>query len=566
MLKQFLLIIFFFLITYAAHAQVIVRSSQELQDVLALDKEVGTVLLDGDMFEIESAKVKMGGTIQAYGKRKPILVGSLQTVIKKESDITQHGYWTRQIEGNGAVDYVFLDENFEAIERVKQVDGKECMFLKASDLQRLDKATRSVRIRIPPEFSSLLNKCENELKNAQLKVAYWFVQMDICNLKSDNSFIYGIIDNTYHYNLLDIRPNASVQVNFFNFPFGDEGIFLDGKNILHVPADRSTARVCSSNMILSLHGDRKLTINGITFVGSIKPIEIKGTNKNIYNCSFRNCGSGVYCDYGVTNKKSNCSVSYSVFEYMYNNDVITFVGCDDVVISNNTIHSTGLLNKGGSVIRVGGDNFKVDHNNIRRYSYIAINAGITRDYAAAKVSGVINENVIDNYENWGAADKQLTDGGGIYVLTHTDGVFIDNNIVRNIGYEGCELWGIYLDDGAYNCTVRHNLVYNLWPGQYAMTARYVDECERSCMNNIFKNNIFIGPCKIAGNRKNFGNKTIIHNNYIAGKLTTQGDEYVSMEGNKFVSLKVRADGKIVFGKGDNIKKRIFSRSIRKLIK
>ena len=293
---------------------------------------------------------------------------------------------------------------------------------------------------------------------------------------------------------------------------------------------------------------------------------IQGPNKHIFNCTFKNCGSGVYCDYGVTNKEGKCSVRKCRFENLYNNSAITFVGCDDVVISNNTIHNTGTVNKNGCTIQVGGDNFMVENNTVSCYSYIAIYAGITRVYAAARLTGIIKGNIVDNAENWGKADKQLTDGGGIYVITHTDGVVIENNIVRNIGYEGCELWGIYLDDGAYNCTVRRNLVYNLWPGQYAMTARYVGECEHTCMNNIFEDNIFIGPCKMAGNRKGYGNKTIIRNNFIAGDLYTQGDEFVSLEGNKFVTATVRNDGKIVLGKSSKLKKSFFSKNIRKLIK
>ena len=553
-------------IATSVSAQTIVRTSEELQRVLTQDKEVGIVLLDGDWFEIEGAKVNMGGTIRPYGKRKPVLSGAQQTVIIKDGEKVQNGYWTRQIKGNGTADYIFLDENFEAIERVKQVDGKEFMYIKASDLQRLDKATRRVKIEVPLEYSSLLNKSESDLKNAKLKAAHWFVQMDISNLRSDGRFIYGQIDNAYHYNLLDIRPNATVQISFFNFPVEDGGIFIDGNDVLHVPAERSTARVCSSRNILTLHCKRHLTIEGITFVGSMKPIEIKAANKEIYNCSFKHCGSGVYCDYGVRNNQGNYCVSHCRFENMYNNDVITFVGCDDVEISNNTIHSAGIVNKRGSVIRVGGENFRVENNSISCYSYIAINAGITREFAAARVAGNICDNIVDNAENWGKAEKQLTDGGGIYVITHTDGVVIENNIVRNIGYEGCELWGIYLDDGAYNCTVRRNLVYNLWPGQYALTARYVEECEHTCMNNIFDGNILIGPCKIAGNRKGYGTKTIIRNNYIAGDLNTQGDEYVTLEENKFVNATVRKDGKIVFGKGSKLKKRDFSKSIKKLIK
>lgn len=566
MLKKSLIILISFLLGCVANAQLIVRTSEELQEVLEQDKEIGVVLLDGDWFHIDGAKVSMGGKIKPYRNRKPVLVGFQQTVTKRKNTKVRDGYWTAQVKGYGVANYIFLNVTFDAIERSKEVDGKEFMLIKASDLQRIDKTTRSVKIKVPAGYESLLNKDAETLKNAMLKVGYWFVQMNIYNLKSDSSYLYGQIDNAYNYNLLDKRPNSTIQINFFNFPISDGGIYLDGKDVLHVPAGYSTARMCCSGNILTLNGNRRLTIEGITFAGSAKPVVIQGSNKHIYKCVFKNCGSGVYSDYGVKNKEGKCTVKNCHFENIYNNDVITFVGCDDIVISNNSIHNTGIVNRGGSVIRVGGNNFRVENNEIRSYSYIAINAGLTREYAAAKMTGVIKDNLVDNADNWGKPDKQLTDGGGIYVITHTDGVVVENNIVRNIGYEGCELWGVYLDDGAYNCTVRRNLVYNLWPGQYAMTARYVDECEHSCMNNIVENNILIGPCIIAGNRKGLGNKTIIRNNYITGELNTQGDKYVSLDGNKFISAMVGKDGRIVSEKGSRIKKRGFTRSIKKLIK
>lgn len=561
--KLFFVALFSFSFAFSSNAQVIVRTSKELQEVLAKEEEVGIVQLDGDWFHIDGAKVNIGGKIVPYGNRKPVLVGFQQTVINKTE--TKGDYWTTQIKGYGAADYIFLDENFEAIERARTVDGKEYMRIKASNLIRIDKATRRVKIKVPPEYSSLLNKSEETLKNAILKVGYWFVQMNIYNLSADGSYLYGQIDNDYNYSLLDKRPNTTLVISFFNFPLKDGGIFLDEKDVLHVPVDYSTARMCCSNTILTLSSNRELTIEGVTFVGSKKPIEIEGANKHIYNCIFKNCGSGIYCNYGVTNHESGCSVIDCRFENLYNNNAITFVGCDDVVVAYNTIHNIGLVNKAGCAIQVGGNNFKIEHNTIRCFSYIAIYAGISREYAAAQMTGTINDNLIDNVENWGLADKQLTDGGGIYVIAHTDGVVVENNIVRNIGYEGCELWGIYLDDGAYNCSVSRNLVYNLWPGQYAISARYVNECERSCMNNIFEENIIIGPCLIAGNRRGFGETTIIRDNYISGDLITQGDKYVSLENNKFVSATIRLDGTIVFGEDEIVKTRGFTRRIKELI-
>lgn len=566
MLRRISFLTLSFFISFGISAQTIVHTSEELRDILAQDKEVGVVLLDGDWFHIDGAKVNMGGTIKPYRNRKPVLVGFQQTVNKGKDTKVKDGYWTAQVKGYGAANYIFLDHNFNSIERVKTVNGKEYMLIKASDLQRTDKNSRSVRIKVPSGYEYLLNKSAETLKNAMLKVGYWFVQINIYNLKSDGTYLYGQIDNAYNYNLLDKRPNSTIQINFFNIPVSEGGIYLDGNDVLHVPASFKMARMCCSGNILTLNGNRNLTIEGVTFVGSMKPIVVQGANKHINNCDFKNCGSGVYCDYGVTNKEGKCSVTNCRFENLYNNNAITFDGCDDVIVSNNTFHNTGMVNKGGCVIQVGGDNFIVENNSIRAYSYIGISAGISREYAAARMTGVIKDNLVDNAENWGNADKQLTDGGGIYVITHTDGVIVEDNIVRNIGFEGCELWGIYLDDGAYNCTVRRNLVYNLWPGQYALTARYVDECEHSCMNNVVENNILIGPCKIAGNRKGLGNKTIIRNNYITGDLNTQGDEFVKLDGNKFITVTINKDGRLVSGQSERIKKREFTRSIKKLIK
>lgn len=561
---SFILVSFFFVCTTSA--QTIVRTSQELKTVLSLDQEVGVVLLDGDWFNIEGLEVKMGGKIKPFGRRRPVLVGFQQTVKKRNDTKVIGGYWTTRINGYGAAHYIFLDESFEAIKRATTVDGKEFMYLKASDLQRTNKSTRAIKIRIPSNFASLLNKDEKDLKTTMLKVGYWFVQFNVFNLKSDGVFLYGQIDNSYNYNLLDIRPEAKVTVSFFNIPFEDGGVFLDGKDILHVPSYYSTVRVCCSDNILTLKGDRELTIEGLTFAGSMTPIEIQGANKHINKCYFKNCGRGIHCDYGVTNMASACSVIDCRFENLYNNNAITFVGCDDVVVANNNIHRTGTVNKGGCVIQVGGNSFKVEHNIIQCYSYIGIYAGISRQYAAARMTGCIKDNLVDNLENWGQANRQLTDGGGIYVIAHTDGVVIENNIVRNIGYDGGELWGIYLDGGAYNCTTRRNLIYNLWPGHVVMASVCFDECEHSCMNNIVEDNIFIGSCKISGNRNGYGNKTVIRNNYIAGDLMTLGDEFVEHYGNKFVSATVEKDGKIVLSKGERIRKRGFTRSIKRLIK
>lgn len=558
------IIISFSLFTSTVSAQKIVSTAKELQDILVEDREQGVILLNGDLFHIAGVEVKAGGTIKPYPGRKPVLIGFHQEVKRGNHDIDVKGYWSVPIKSYGYSQIVFLDNKLDTISYACHINGMDGYNVMAKQIEIIKRPERLVKIPIAAGFEYLKNRDMVFFKNFSIKIGFWFVGMSFNHIFSDGEYLYGNIDSDYNLNLLLKRPSERVRLEFFNLPQESDGIFLDGNDILHVPEKYDVVRVCATPPILKLVGNREITFENITFTGANgDALVLQGSNKHFEKCVFRNCGSAIVASNGLFH---NCMVVNCLVENLYNNTAFKLNNVNDVVVEGNTICHTGTLMKGGSVITVGGMRFIVRNNNISDYSYIGINAGLTRDYRPGTVGGIIADNVIDNRANYGDADKQLTDGGGIYVLTHTDGVIIENNIVRNVGYEGCELWGIYLDDGAYNCTVRRNLVYNLWPGQYALTARYVDECERSCMNNIVENNILIGPCKIAGNRKGLGNKTIIRNNYITGDLITQGDEYVSLDGNKFISTIVGKDGRILSEKGSRIKKRGFTRNIKRLIK
>ena len=528
------------------HAQHVVKNADELVALLSENKDNGTILLDGDLFHIAGVEVKSGAHIKPYPGRKPVLIGFHQHVKRNTCTVDEEGYWSTPIKSYGASQIIFLDEKLDAIPYSCHINLQDGYDVKANEIKVVEKSERLIGIPIRNEFEFLKNRDKTFFKNFSIKMGYWFVGMTLRNICSDGLFLYGNMDNVYNLNLLSKRPDERVRLEFINLPKAGDGIYLDGNDELHVPAQYNEVRVCTTPPILYLLGNREITFENITFTGANgNAIMIDGSNKHIKNCVFRNCGSCVVVSGG---KYFNCSVEDCLMENLYNNVAIDLSNVNDAVVNGNTIHHTGTLMKGGAVVTVGGINFKVNNNKISDYSYIAINASMTREYKPGTMSGKITYNLVDNAANWGDADNQLTDGGGIYVIAHTDGVVIESNIVRNIGYEGGELWGIYLDDGAYNCTVRRNLVYNMWPGQYAATARYVDECEHSCMNNIFEDNIFLGPCKIAGNRKGYGDKTIIRGNIITGDLNTQGYEYVSVEGNKFVYATVRKDGKIVFDK------------------
>lgn len=544
----------------SANSQTIVRNSLELEQYLKQDKEIGTVYLDGDVFQLGSFETLAGGRIKPYGKRRPVLLRSYQS-IKRGGNKTIDGYWTAKVKGYGAQDYIFLDSNRNPIKYASHVDGKDSLIIYAKDLVRYNRESRLFKLKIPEGYDSLKKKSVAQFKNCIIEASYWYRDIKLTNLHSDGIYLYGTIDSQFNYDLLDVRQYSKIKLRFINFPFQDGGIFLDGDDVLHIPEQYSEVHMCYSDVVLNLKGARKLWIDNITIDGSFQGIRIEGANKHIVNCTIRNCGDGI----AVRNNSDFCSVINCVFNNLIYNNAILLKG-QDVHIEGNRMSKTGLLNQGGAAIAVNGRDFLIKDNDISSFTYNAIAVGGARDSGVVNISGRIVGNVIDNSEYYGIKWGQLDDGGGIYIWAHTDGVVIEDNIVRNLGYEGCDIWGIYLDNGAYNCVVRRNLVYNMWPGEYASYSRYVEECERSNINNVFENNILIGPCRIEGNRKGLGKKTIIRNNYIAGDLDTKGNEYVSLEGNKFVSATVSKDGKIVFNKSERVKKRGFTRRIKKLIK
>ena len=541
-------------------SQTIVRNSEELEIFLKQDKDVGTILLDGDVFQIGSFETLAGGRIKPYGNRKPILIRPYQT-IKRTGHAVENGYWVEKVKGYGAQDYIFLDGQRNPINYSSHVDEKDSMIISAKDLICYNTELRLFKLKIPKEYDSLKEKDRDQLKNCFIEASYWYRDIRLTDLYSDSSYLYGTIDSQFNYDLLKVRPSATIIMRFKNFPFEDGGIFLDSNDILHIPERYSEVHMCYSDVVIILKGSRDFWIENITIDGSFQGVRIEGKNKHIVNCTIRNCGDGIA---GKSNNSGFCSVINCTFNNLIYNSAITLSG-PKIIIQGNKISNTGLVNKGGAAIAVNGKNFLIKDNDISSFTYNAIAVGCSKDSGVVDVSGRIVGNIIDNSELYGVKWSQLDDGGGIYVWVHTDGVVIEDNVIRNLGYEGCDMWGIYLDDGAYNCSVRRNLVYNMWPGEYALTSRYVESCERSNINNIFEDNIFIGACKIAGNRKGLGRKAIIRHNYICGQLDTQGNEYVQQFGNKFVKARVKADGKIQIDRKSGIKKRNYSGDISKLI-
>lgn len=138
-------------------SQTIVRTSMELEYYLKQDKEIGTILLDGDVFQIGNYEVLAGGRIKPYGKRKPALLKPFQT-IKRNNHHILNGYWTEKVKGYGSQDYIFLDGERNPIKCSSHVNEKDCMIIRANDQIRYDGDSRSFKLKIPEGYDNLKEK------------------------------------------------------------------------------------------------------------------------------------------------------------------------------------------------------------------------------------------------------------------------------------------------------------------------------------------------------------------------------------------------------------------------
>lgn len=546
-------------------AKVYVKTSAELKSLLAQDKDLGQIYLTSPLYELENLSVKAGGVLLPAKGVKPILMGNNYVVRKDYSAPAESGRWKALIPQFERCDFFALDSGFNALPIASKVDGFDVITLREKDIVLLGGERNRVKIPIGNEFPSLKNRSSSELKNCILKLSCWYICMDVESLYSDSKYLYGDIKSKLYYSHLHNHPKNPVYLRFFNYPFAEDGIYIDGDNYVHVLDSLDSVRICFSKRILNLTGDRDITFDGISFMGTSNAVRInKGSCKHFSNCFFYNCGTGIVCNRGETNLPGNNSVEGCSFYNLYNNVAVQMVGCDNVKVIGNTISHTGLFNKGGSLIDVSGKNFLVEGNSISDFSYIGIRVGNTRKHDAEVISGKVLGNIIDNIDNYGINANCLRDGGGIYIFTHSDDTEVSGNLVRNIGAEGACERGIYLDDGAYNVKVVNNLVYNIFPGEKCIHARYAWR-ERSCMNNVFEGNILIGDNIIAGNRKKKGAKSLIKNNYVSGEIDTQGNQYVIQTGTRKIKVSIGLDGKVYIDRSVKINMTKYPKAIKETV-
>lgn len=546
-----------------------VFSSEQLTNVLMKDEDKGVILLDGDIFEIGDVEVNVGGLIKpAFGRRPKIVGKSFNANINKGVD-AESGYWKILVPDFNCGDYYAFDNELKALPisgfHIMEDDGTPLI---DSTIVVVDKEQMVIKIPLPDNYSFMKNKSKEELKNCIVKFGCWYRGVDLKNIYTDSHYLYGQSSNKYEFGLIHRYMYLPVTVEVFNYPgcglSSEKCVFIDSDNFLHIPNEIKFARVSSVENLLRLKGNRELTIKSISFLGSNQAVIMHGaSNKHFENCTFSYCGKGINCYNGENNVYSGASVINCNFEHLYTAMAISFKGCDDVIIKNNRVDNVGIYTKGWyGAIEASGNNFWVEKNTITDFCYCGIRVGNSEHYGKEKVVGLVRNNVIDNIANYGHPETQAIDGGGIYVYANIDHLEISNNIVRNIGYENSWLRGIFLDGGAPNCFVANNLVYNIYPGEYAVFAPYYSINEYCTRNNYFEGNIVLGKWYIGCNPEN-GN-VHLKDNFTTIPPTFQQKEMVIEHNNQIIKAVVQSDGRVMIDRGTRVKRRNYSKAIRKL--
>lgn len=551
-----------------ALGQTRVSSAEQLRTVLMEDKNQGVILLDGDIFEIEDLEVKAGGVIKPAFGRKPKIVGKSFIAQRNRGIDAESGYWKMKMPNFKCGDYYVFDKELKALPisgfHIMNDDGTPLI---DSTIVIVDKEQMIIKIPLPNKYGFIKNKSKEELKNCIVKFGCWFRGVDLKNVYTDARYLYGQSYNTYEFGFIHKYNYLPVTVEIFNYPgtelSSERVVFIDGDNYMHIPDEITSVRVSAVETLLRLKCNRELRIHNVSFMGANMAVQMRGaSNKHFENCFIYSCGNGIECYNGDNNVFCGSSVANCLFEHLYTAMAISFKGCDSVIISSNRIDNVGIYTKGwDGAIAVSGDNFLVKNNTITDFCYSGIRVGNSEHDGKERVVGVVRNNVIDNIANYGHPETQAIDGGGIYVYASIEQLEISNNVVRNIGFENSWLRGIFLDGGAPNCTVTNNLVYNIYPSEYAVFAPYYNKSEQCTRNNTFEGNIVLGKWYIGCNPDN-GN-VCLKNNFTTTVPVFQQKEMVVEENTREIRAVVQPDGKVMIDRGTKVKKRNFSRFIRR---
>lgn len=158
----------------------------------------------------------------------------------------------------------------------------------------------------------------------------------------------------------------------------------------------------------------------------------------------------------------------------------------NIIVKNNTIKKIGLIYDDSVAIFSGyAFNVKIQDNIIEDvpYSAISVGWGWTSELTALG-SNLISGNFIKG------GMKNLTDGGGIYLLSRQDNTIVENNYISlSPGYQTSDfdfVAGIYLDKGVAGVVVKNNFVEIFGGSKKSRHIKYFNQIGN--IKNVFLEN------------------------------------------------------------------------------
>lgn len=398
----------------------------------------------------------------------------------------------------------------------------------------------------PNDISLLQNESPENVKNAVVTFYHkWDVtkkHIDHFDRDSSNIFIRGkgmqpwnkISNSSKYYveniaSALDAPGEWFLKNDGFVYYIPREGEQLETisayapvtEKLITIEGDKETNTLVENKVFKNLHFKVtafRMPKDGNDALQAASTVEASVMVDYAKNIVFDNCELAHIGLYGIWLRRQcfNC-----IIDHCYINDLgaggvkvgdVLYHEADKTVTANNVINNSIIRGGGhifpsavGVVIFNAKDN-KVTHNEIADFKYSGISVGWMWGYEKTKVWTTVPDKFgqidwkEDHYKSpatgnliaynhihhlgWG----ELSDMGGVYIVSEATGTHVHNNTVHHIYSDTYGGWGLYTDEASTEVVMENNLVY---------------------------------ACKNSGFHQHYGKDNIIRNNIFAFNLKGQ---------------------------------------------
>lgn len=272
--------------------------------------------------------------------------------------------------------------------------------------------------------------------------------------------------------------------------------------------ESTTAYIPVSDKFITIRGDKENSVNNKIF----KNINFKVSAFNMSrhgddpmqaaayleasimvdyakNIVFENCELANIGMYGIWFRRecTECKINHSYIHDIGGGGVKigdVLFHKEDIEVSSNNIVNNSIIRDGGhlfpsavGVIIFNAKNCEITHNEIANFRYSGVSIGWMWGYKETEVWTTLPDKFGDpiwkkeslkspatgniiaynhiHYLGWG----ELSDMGGVYIVSEATGTMVNNNTIHHIYSDIYGGWGLYTDEASTNVTMENNLVY-----------------------------------------------------------------------------------------------------------